>query len=263
METYKTRGVMVYSNDKLQSNLRNIVESNMPQDIKDLFIKLISDKQLVAVITSKNLLQKLLNKIKRHRLTNILGTCTKERMFIFLEDDSYKKGIVETIIHESMHFAALKNYPLFFKENLNIFYNFYSYFYKEYLICKEYDKDFFNKFIINLGIQDRTTTLTPINYQSIEKGFEKYTSLEREEFEKKIKKLLQYMNETFDGERPNARYPEIVSLIRKTYTYLFKGFDDRTYVGQEMYYPSEIISVLSTININHPNIKKTLDILKK
>lgn len=262
MEEYKIYGIKVYSNDELQTKLENVIVSHMPFELISIFQKLIKTKRLVAVILSKNMLQKLLNKIKRNRLSYILGTATKKRMYIFWDDKVIKKQIIEIIIHESMHFTALQNYDVFFKTNLLIFYKFYSYFYKEYLKANTFDKKLFNKFIIELGKQDKNGTFKPVNYRNIENAFKSHTLLDIEDFEDKLTSLLNYMDDTWDDKRANGRYPEIVALIKKTYRKLFKGFDEKNYVGQEMYYPSEIISVLSTININHPVIKKTLQNLK-
>jgi len=263
MEEYKIHGITVYSNDKLQSKLENVIVSDMPSDLKPIFKKLIKTKRLVAFNLTKNMLQKLLNKIRRHRLTGTLGTSSKERMYVLWDNKISGKQLIETIIHESMHFAAFQNYNLFSKINFPIFYKFYSYFYKEYLKAKSFDKDLFNKFIILLTKQDKTYILKFNNYRNIENAFKFHTSLDIKDFEYNISNLLDYMNEMWDvTSRPNARYSKIVVLIKKTYRHLFNGFDERTYVGQEMFYPSEIISVLSTINIKHPNIKKTLQILK-
>ena len=262
MEKYKIYGFNVYSNDKIQTELLNIIELNSSSIVKDLLIKLIKTKKLVPVILDKNILHKLLRKIRRHKFTDILGTATKDRIYIFWNKNISSKHIIETIIHECMHFAAVTNYNLFFKINEKIFYEFYTNFYKEYLDSKLFDKEKLIKFIILLGKQDKGYYIDGNYYRNIEKGFEKYTRLNRKEFETRITEMLKYIDGIFDGKRINAKYIEIAFLIKKIYKQLFNGIDDRTYVGQEMYAPSEIISMLSTININHPNITKTLQIIK-
>jgi hypothetical protein len=262
MKEYKIHGITVYSNDELQSNLEGIIISHMPPHLKPIFLKLIKSDQIVPFVISKNMIQKLLNKIKRHRLSDVLGTANKQHIFILLSDNMSKPHLIETLIHEAVHYAALKNYNSFFKLNLKIFYEFYSHFYKEYLKSNKFDKELFNKFIISLSKQDKTFSLEFNNYRNIENAFKDYTSLDIKKFEFRLTVMLKYMDQDFDFKRVNGQYPEIVSLIKKTYRKMFGGFDDRTYVGQELYYPSEIISVLSTINEKHDNIKKTLQILR-
>jgi len=238
-------------------------DNHAPPQLEPLIQKLIQKKRIIAVITTKNLLQKLLNKIRRHRLSTTLGTAEKDgRVFIFLHDKVIdRKGVILTLVHELVHVASSKNYNKFFEINKKIYINFFSYFYKKYLEAKKFDKKIFGKYIIAMKKQEKTLSLTPTNYQYIEKAFEKYTSLDRKEFEKRLTKMLEYMDKTYDYKNVNHKYPEISTLLRKTYKKLFNDFDYRTYVGQELFYPSEIISVLSSINMKHPNIVKSLKIL--
>ena len=58
------------------------------------------------------------------------------------------------------------------------------------------------------------------------------------------------------------RYNLVLAMIRKTYRQLFKGMDYQAGVAQEIWNPSEIIAILSTIKPNHPNVIKSLKLIK-
>lgn len=263
IKKYKVRGITVYSTPKLNEDLKEIVmSSKFPSQYRSIFLKLIENEKLVAVTTTKNLLQKLLKKITRHRFDyDVLGTTTSKRMYIFADEfkNVTTSHVINTIIHESIHFAFFQNYSQAFKINLKLFFDFYADFYKEYLQSSKFDNKLFNTFLSKLGVQDKTAQYRDSNYKFLDDSFRPYSQLNEQEFDKRMIDLMNYIFK-YDSTR-NGKFPKIAALIKRTYRKNFGGFDNNSYVGLEMYYPSEIISVLSSINLNHPNVAKTLKIL--
>lgn len=267
MDEYIVHGVKVYFDQEYQNELVKIIDEDTPPILKPILLKLANEKKIVAVKLSKNIIHKIMNKIKRHRLTNVLGTTTKERIYIFMDNKTFKyaRQIIETLIHECIHYSFFKNKTIFTKINLRLYYDFYSNFYSEYLKADTFDKTYFDEFIKAMLKQDMTATLTPVNYRNIEKGFENHTKLNKDDFENKIKTLLNYIDDDWDNKSStykNKEYTEITNLLKNTFRKMFGGYDEKSFPGSVSYFPSEIIAILSTINPKHPNIIKTLKTLQ-
>jgi hypothetical protein len=263
MEKVTVKGLTAYTSQELRDRLKSII-SRYGGPLKEIFNKFVDEKSLVPIVLESNIFQKLIKIIKPHKLYGVYGEFIGNTMYIVMSHKNIiDLRIYKTIVHEYIHYVMHNYNKHFVSVNKDVIFKFYELFYIEYLVSNSYDKDLFSKFIDKINDQDLKGNLVPRNYRLIELSFKKYTVLDKNEFEKKITDLLDYMDKTYSDIYANSSYPEIPYLIKYCYTKIFGRHDPPTGYGQETYYPSEIISVLSMIKPRHPLVKKTLEILIK
>lgn len=262
MKKLTVRGITVYTSDDLKNQLKEIIEKQSPNYLTKIYTNLVDKDKLVPIEIEKHLIQKLLNKIRRHKLSNIVGTLENKTMYVILHKFLSEKELMSIIVHESIHYVELINFSKFHSINFNIYQKFYEAVYINYLESDTYDKQQFTKFITKLVLQRKSSIIKESNYEFLFLAFKNNTRLDEKTLEKKMYSLWDYINKTIDNKYINHKYPLISNAIRKAYIELVNKFDYKIMVGQEIYNPGEIICILSELNIKHPNVVKTLSLLK-
>jgi len=257
MEKITLYGVTVYTNDELKKKLKVMISQKGHSSSKEILFKLIDDGLLIPVITEPNKIKQLLIKIRRKtHVFNILGTTQTGKCFVILSSSFKSKDIVDTALHETCHLAH-RQFPKKFNEiNNSIYIRFYSYFYKELFEAKSYDIKIFASFLnkVNNNIFEG---------ELLFKAFKDHTMLSENRIEYRINMLYDILDAISDGKLNLVSGRSFaIMLLRKTYRKLFKDMDYHTGVGQELWNPPEIICVLSTINPDHPNVIKSLELIK-
>lgn len=266
MEKIILKGISVYTSDELKEKLKKFISKQGSSSSIDILIKLVDNETLVPVINEPSVLKQLIMKIRRQKpLTNILGAATKGVGYVVFHDSlpglKLSSYVVKTSLHEMMHVAFQKFPEKFSKINFNIYEKFYSYLYKDFFETKTYDKELFEKFLTRF-IKDSIEGITYWETYSklLRLAFINHTSLPKDSINQRIELLMNTVEDLLDN-NPVNRYNLLIALIRKTYRSLFTTFDYLASAGQELYVPSEIISILSTINPDHNNVIKSLKLL--
>jgi hypothetical protein len=263
MEKVTVYGFTAYTSQELRDRLKSII-SRYGGELKNILFNLVDNKLVVPIILHKNVLQQFLNKIRKNKLYQILGTFDGDTMYIITPEKVLLKKVYYTVVHECIHYVSRKYVQQFFNINKRTIFLFYETFFKLYLQSDRYDKFLFSKFIARLLIHHNTKIISVSTYNLIELAFEKYTKLKTKDFYEKMEILTDFIFDQLNDKNIYIdSYREIYLTLEKTYKILFKKTDPDTGLGQELYSPSEIIAVLSTINQNHPDILKTLELLKK
>jgi len=263
MEKIILKGIPVYTSDELKDKVKQLIKKYGISTSKELLIKLVDDNVLVPVINEPAKIKQLLMKIRKQQpLHNIMGTAQDGIGYIIFGPKLINKRAVETSLHEMIHVSHMQFPKKFHSLNMPIYVKFYSYFYKQLFEAKSYDKELFIKFIKKV-IKDNENSYTYYDtYKKLLKSvFIEHTSLLEKQFQDIID-LIVYIISNPEKHMGVDYHNIVISLLRNTYRHLFKGMASDTGVGQELWAPGEIIAILSAINSNHPNVIKSLELIK-
>lgn len=252
-------GVPLYTSDELNDKLKEFIsKSRVSEKIKELLYKFIEQGILTAVINEQSKLKRLIMKLKRIRpMIYQYGFADDYGTYILFNPGTSPREIVDTALHELIHFTFRQSPKKFTSINMKLCSQFYTILYTELFKTKKYDQKKFSLFLFDFFMKDT------YNNNLLIEAFKDYSPLS----EKEIDNLMNMIFKVWDYNEKNEAYkvPEnnIVKLaLEKAYMTLFKGMDQESIVGQELYKEHEIIAILSTINPNHPNVIKTLEITK-
>jgi hypothetical protein len=254
-------GKTFYTSQSIKNNIKKISKDNFPSSISSIISKLVDEERLIPLFISKNLFQHLFNKSKYDKLGHTLNN----KAYVFLDPKIIfinEKQILIVIVHELIHLAEHSKPKDFAKINHDIYISFYKEFFFDYLQIKERNKVKEQIFENILSDQNNMRKKENINYYKLYlpvfKSLESFTSLSDDDYSKRFNILIDYLDESHE------KFIEIVPgeifiTSKKVYTKL-TGKKNET-VGQEFRNPDEIIAVISELNIKHPNIIKTLELI--
>jgi hypothetical protein len=142
---------------------------------------------------------------------------------------------------------------------MDIFVNFYSYYFKLLFKAEGYNKQIFSTIIKKLTDPDYFDL--SVYDELLPEAFKGYSKVSENQIKVICESLINssinwWENDIFKFDNRFVGIP-----MRKTYRIMFKGVDYQSGVGQELWNPAEIVCVLSTINPNHPNIVKSLKLI--
>jgi len=264
MEKIILKGIPVYTSDELKEKLKSLIQKIGMPTSKALLIKLVDDGVLVPVINESAKIKQLLMKIKKqHPLINLGGTTQDGVGYVIFGPKSTNKRAVRSALHEMIHVSHQQFPNKFHFLNMPLYVKFYSYYYKQLFEAKSYDQELFTKFIKKL-IKDSESTYIywDLYLKLLKSAFVKHTSLSKQQFQDRVILIAKSIENILNSQYGIDNYNLAAVLLRKTYRYLFKGMASDTGVGQELWVPGEIIAVLSTINPDHPNVIKSLELIK-
>jgi hypothetical protein len=253
MEKIILKGVPVYTSDELKEQLKNMIDKKGSPASKELLIKLIDNQVIIPIINEPSKLKQIILKIRRKHPFLQHGFALNGKAYVIFSKGHSSKDIIDTALHEVLHISHRQNIKKFTLINKNVYNEFYSHFYKKLFNTKNYNQKSFDNFLNGLYNGNYNTQL-------IYDAFQDYIK------EEKIEEMLNLIFKIWDAS-DNDTYHKLPANIvfwtlRKTYRDLFKTVDYQTGVGQELWNPAEIICVLSTINPEHPNVIKSLKIIK-
>lgn len=263
MEKIILFGVPVYTSDELKNKLKIMIgRYGLPQN-KSLFLEMIDTNILIPIINEPSKLRQLIMRIKSVQpLLGIHGAAYKGKGYVIFSDQMNPKKIMFTILHEMIHVSMQLSPVEFGKINLSLYIKFYSHYYKFLFEAKTFDQKLFAKFIDKLLKDEREYIVRNNTYSNIlRSAFKEYTGLPDFAFNKRVEYLIDITYQIARGGEWN-HYDLVLSILRKTYRDLFKGMDYTAGIGQELYLPSEIIAILSTIEPEHSNVIKSLKLIK-
>lgn len=263
IEKFKLKGIPVYTSDESQEKLKEIIRKEGGSS-KDLLIDLIDEKVIISVVNNPSILKLLIAKIKKEDpRPNIVGTADMKNgvVYVLFFPGLTSKMIVDTTLHEVMHLAQAQSPKQYHSINMPIYVKFYSTYYKRAFKAKSYNKEYFTKFLERLIKDDGGMYLHEYTYINLlSRAFEKHTTLSEKEFIYRLEKILHTI---YNILQHKEKYNDpSIKLLSITYTNLFGVPPKYAGLGQELYSPSEIIAILSSINPSHPNIIKTLKLIK-
>lgn len=264
MEKIILKGVPVYTSDELKEKLKKMIKKIVGGETRTILILLIDNNMLVPIINESNKLKQLIMKIRRQQpLLNIQGVMDNGVCYVIFHDNIPDKWIVNTSLHEIIHLASFQSPQKFGTINMSLYMKYYAHFFKLLFESKSYDKEILRKFVEKLVNEEfEGGYLYPETYYNLlGDAFKDYTVLPKESFKSRRILLWRCVVETLEISDKMYHYNLVYTLLRKTYRDLFKGMDYTAGVGQELYFPSEIISILSTINSEHPNVIKSLELI--
>lgn len=265
MEKIILRGVSVYTSDELKEKLKTIIKRHGLPESKILLLEMVDSNMLVPIINEPSKLKQLIMKIRRQKpLLNIYGLAHQGKAYIILSHDFKvsEKKLMFTALHETTHVAMQLSPAEFNKINRSLYIAFYGHYYKLFFEAKNFDQKLFIKFIDRILKTEIEYSMYASTYSNLLKSaFAEYTNLTKSAFNDRIEYLLNIAFMIWDGDS-QKHYELALALLRRTYRDLFKGMDYTAGIGQELYFPSEIIAILSTINADHPNVIKSLKLVK-
>ena len=263
MEKIKLYGVDVYTSEELQEKFKNFINKHGPPVAKDLLINLVDEKVLIPIINEPSKLKQLIMKIRRRKPMMVLGTAVPKTgvAYVIYHKSFSPQHIVDVAFHEVIHIAYIQFPKEFNAINMPLYIRFYSYYYKEYFEANGYDKKMFAKFLGEI-VGRSTITYNRTFRGLLGSAFKDYTRLPEEKFSHRIELLIAVMDQYQSDLTQLDYYNLALALLRKTYRHLFKGMDYTSGPVQEIWSPSEIIAILSTIKPNHPNVIKSLKLIK-
>ena len=262
MEKIILLGVPVYTSNELKDQLKKTIIKTGSGISKEIMINFVDKNILVPVINEPSKIKQLIMILRRKKpIQFILGVTSEssKKCYIIFSENINSKRILETSLHEIIHLSSSLHPSKFSDINMSIYKKFYSYYYKELFETKTYDEQLFNKFLKNLVYNIEW------NGDILFSAFKNYTKLDMSRIEKRMKVISIILEEILKSEEfdwPVSDDDFVLFLLRKTYRKLFGNMDYISAVGQELIYPDEIISILSTINPEHPNVIKSLNLLK-
>jgi hypothetical protein len=268
MEKVTIYGVILYTSDELKDNLKKIVEREASPNVRNILIDLINSDILIPIINEPNKIKQFINKLRRKRpLTTIIGTLKNGKCYVIVSHNVPNSYIINTSVHEGIHLGKMQFPKEFTTINMSVYINFYSYLYKKYFEADSYNKEFFAQFIKRVTKVSKRNIVYYSTYDNIlKKSFLKHTSLDKDTFNKRVDSIVDYIDKAYSDPGFRARSKDhllLNFLLKKTYRKLFKNiFPSRSVVGQEIWYPDEIIAILSTIKPDHPNVIKSLKLIK-
>lgn len=257
MEKIIIDGIPMYTNDKLKDYLIEIVNKYLESKTKELLINSINNNILIPIINEPSKVKQFILKLRRIKPLRIYGTSSNGKAYVLMDRNLSKKDIIDTALHELIHVSYMLETNSFNKINLPLYVKFYSFYYKKIFESNSYDKEKFTEFLREL--------MKPVFYwktydEILYDAFKDYTKLPKEKFEEMLE-LITYLCD--NNNHATADYNNVaIALLRTTYRHLFGGMDYTSGMGAELWSTSEIIAILSTINPSHPNVVKSLSLIK-
>lgn len=253
-------GVVVYTSDELKDKLRDIIQREGKQDLKNTLLRLIDEDVIVPVINEPGKIRQLIMKLRKIQPLRIYGmaSCKENKVYIIFRD--MKPTIIEVITHEAVHLANCHNPEKFTSINRSIYEKFYSVYFKEIFKTDKLNMEALNFYIDKISKRKIHRQL----YYDVFLEIAEYSSLEEERIDKITKTIGNAVGKRLSGDRKALLpYRKLIHMpLGKAYRVLFKNVDYHAGLGQELWSPSEIISILSTINPDHPNVVKSLKLIK-
>jgi hypothetical protein len=166
---------------------------------------------------------------------------------------------MDLTLHEAVHYAYIQSPSNFISSNKKLLEEFYLTFFKLYFDTENYDKNAFK--IVLDKIFNPSTVYYNTYYELIPNAFRSYSNIKNDKILKeRVVNLWKYVYNAIEASEVFEN-TTIQKYMRATYKIMFNAVDYGSIHGQELYLPDEIISILSTITPNHPNVIKSLKLI--
>ena len=276
---YTLNDMTFYSSDSLKEKyVLAFKKSSKGRDIANEIEKLVNKESIIPCYKSKNLLSFIKHKLSRSTSKYIMAFyIVDDKKVIVLIDNSANvfgsssnNEIASTSIHECMHMVAGKKLSQF----ITIFYpkliDFYTEFFKDYLVIDSIDKKqiaSYIKFIIPFEKKGPEYTNTKLSslFKLLDSLFALDSQLQDKEFIKRLtdlmvaSKLFIINVQSFIN---NSKYFNLIfTSLNKAYLNAFGKKNIYTMPMQEIFSMSEIACVFSEMNPQDPIIKKLFKII--
>lgn len=268
IEEVSIKGIKAYTSSTLKKNVKKSLSKNVSSKIFKLVSSLIDQNRIIPIFTSKNIIQHFMRRKEYHPL----GTTIGDKFYLFIESFYGKfkitsvdeKELAKTVMHELMHVANNLNRKQFLKINYKVIIEFYKTFFTEYLEIKNSSQVNDSIFEEIIKYQTKAKKTGTINFWKmllpIFKKLEKYdNNMTDNDYKKAFNILGDYLDTSFEKFTENIP-TNIFKSAKKAYEKIgckvFQTF------AQEMWTASEIICILAQENPNHPNVYKTINLLK-
>ena len=260
MEKIILSGIPVYTSEKLRDQFKKMIDKKGDPTSKKLLIELVDTKILIPVINEPNKLKQLIMKIRKIKPIFVLGNTWKGKAYVIFHPNQSPQTTIDTALHEVMHVSHRQNPKQFNSINMNIYVQFYSFYIKELFKTDIIDKNIFIEFI------KRLTDIKYVYYSTYDTLLpdmvRDHSRLKHKQIKERAESLASSVFNYLDKNIFKLDNRFVGIPMRKTYRYLFKTVDYQSDLGQELYNPAEIICILSTIKPDHPNIIKSLKLIK-
>lgn len=271
VEQIPFKGKTVYTTQILKENVKKSVQKYLPKQTSAIIIKAIDDGKVVPVFLTKGIVDYIMKrkKFKTHSLANAY----QGKAFVFVDRlyERFKltsvneRDLSSTILHELMHVAEHINRVTYYKVNYNLFLMFWKAFFIEYVNLKGNVPnkifDHILKYQINIVRKNKFFSFEEM-YDPVFKALEKYSSLmpdKQKIFILLYRDLTKYAYKALDEDYQSVIPGDIGVSKNSAYMRIAKGKAET--FGQELWNPSEILSMVAEINPNHPNVIKSLKML--
>jgi hypothetical protein len=270
-----------YKSKKLNEKVKKVIEKYADKDVSQVLAKSIDKELIIPLYIDTNIPQNILNSIRNKYRYHSRGlACLLDRRgYIFINPKFLyvnSRDVYGTLIHELMHIASAK-YP---SKVLSIHYDKLETFYKTFfseITPLMLNKNCIKSKDIEYFIKNLFANFTFRNYSKIK-------NIDDSSFTKKIVDIYDvFLRNT--GESCNLSNNEKYNETCKIFKKFIESFIIKFYITkqiynygkiayekalkiraktftQELWLPSEVISVFAGVYPNHPDIKKTLLLFK-
>jgi hypothetical protein len=270
-------GFKLYSSDKIvESYLNAIKKSGRGNPVYEPIEKLVRAKKIMPVFKVKGILKFFSHKMFGNPEDKaILGFYHMgvKRIYIMIENNisaiahAKNDDIASTTIHECQHLFADINRARFtsiFKEDL---FRYYALAFSRIFELKQTPKTI-DRMITFLGTFEgeglRTVHKKFKEYETILMTFKKESTLNPDEFDRRVRQLLlaiRLFTDHFDTfVRSYRKFTTILSPLDRAYRDAFSKPNIYTTAYQELISISEVICVLSELKPGYPKIKKAFKV---
>jgi len=276
---YTLNDITFYSSDSLKEKyILAFKKSSKGRDIANEIEKLVNKEDIIPCYKSKNLLSFIKHKLSRSTSKYIMAfyIVDDKKVIVLIDNSSNVFGsssnneIASTSIHECMHMVAGKKLSQF----ITIFYpkliDFYTEFFKDYLVIDSIDKKqivSYIKFIIPFEKKGPEYTNTKLSslFKLLDSLFALDSRLQDKDFIKRLTDLMVasklFIINIQSFIKHSNHFNMIFTSLNKAYLNAFGKKNIYTMPMQEIFSMSEIACVFSEMNPQDPIIKKLFKII--
>ncbi|MDX1806858.1 MAG: hypothetical protein R3267_07520 [Paenisporosarcina sp.] len=269
VQQIKLDGRTVYTSEKLKENVKESVRKKLPFQVARIISEQIDYGKVIPVFLTKGIIDYV---IKRRKFrTHARGFEQNGISYVFV-DTMYQKfkltsvdeyHLATIILHELLHVAEYSNRTAFYRVNGQLFIQFWKHFFTHFLKLKGNlpDKPFQSmiRFQVNKVEKKKAFSFYEM-YKPLINQLREYSKLNDYDYKNFWDYFISEAVNNRDREQDDYNY----SNIPEAADYAYKKLTGKktTSFSQEMWYSGEILSMVGTLNPKHPNVLKTLQIIK-
>lgn len=277
-------GNKVYTSDKLKkSYVEAMSQSSKGGPVFKKIEELIEKSIIIPAYKTKSILKSLF-KLQPVSLFGIMGCAVPslKKIYIFVEEGTNifsfasNEALASVTIHEMIHFVSIINNKFFYKNFLEEFKKFYSFYFCRVFGCdenkiKKEDLEKLCEFIYNIEKGKYKTFVFLKEYETLmKKTFKKHSGLNEEVFDKIshnfVVSIYTIMKADSEGagnliSRITYHFREIYYPLYVTYKQVFAAdlIAEHQLAYQELFTPSEIICTLTLVKSIPSKVYKAIE----
>lgn len=277
-------GFTFYTSEKLKQEVIDILYKYAAKSNAQRIESLIKKGKFIPVLSTMSTLDILKRKLHLpvrntyEEMGKIRGVFYKPADVILLMADSeisFLSGseyyIVRLSIHEMIHYATFHHMQQFLKVNIKILYEFYSAYFYHFLHEKENNqipKEKIIKIIYLISkfesMSNPKSLLTP--YRDLLMDLQEHSEFNEVEFLRRVTLFMTYLQTYLKTDVTSNiidKFIDVINPLYWAYEDVFKfPLKKQSFHTQEFTVLSEVIAELAIFNYKHPNVVKTINLIK-